>query len=318
VPGAQRRLQIALGLIWLVDGALQCQPLMFGRSFISQIILPNEAGQPSFIAAPISWSAHLIEPRVVLFNTFAAAIQLLIGLGLIYRPMVKSALLTSFGWAFGVWWIGEGLGGLLTGSASPLTGAPGAALLYVIAGAIAWPRDRSQPGGDADAVPGRRRARLVWAALWFGSAALWLLPPNRAAGAVHDQIANAPPGAGWLSSLHSALTSATGGRGLAIAIVAASLSAAIGTSAIVDRWARASLALSVAIGLVYFVIGQGMGGVLTGSGTDPGSGPLLILLAISLYQPRRARRRDQQPIEAGPRSPREPTAGRTLPTANVV
>ena len=34
----------------------------------------------------------------------------------------------------------EALGGLLIGTASPLTGAPGAALLYVLAGLIAWPR----------------------------------------------------------------------------------------------------------------------------------------------------------------------------------
>jgi hypothetical protein len=53
----------------------------------------------------------------------------LIGPGLIYRPTVKVALLASFGWSLGVWWIGEGLGGLSTGTASPLTGAPGAALL---------------------------------------------------------------------------------------------------------------------------------------------------------------------------------------------
>jgi hypothetical protein len=51
---------------------------------------------------------------------------------------------------------------------------------------------------------------------------------------------------------------------------------------LLDRCTKPFLALSVVIALGYFVVGQGMGGVLTGSGTDPGTGPLLILLAVSL------------------------------------
>ena len=229
--GAQRKLQIALGLIWLMDGALQLQPFMFGRAFVTQIIAPNETGQPGFVAAPIRLIAHLVEPRVALFNLFAVAIQVLIGFGLIYRPTVKPALLASFGWALGIWWIGEGLGGLFTGTASPLTGAPGAALLYVLAGLIAWPQGRWQTGRTAPGgLLGERGARTVWALLWLGSAALWLLPANRTDTAVHDAIANAPSGTRWLSSIHSTLAAATTGHGTAIAVGAASLSAAVGVN----------------------------------------------------------------------------------------
>ena len=293
--GAQRRLQVALGLIWLVDGALQLQPFMFSPSFVTQIIAPNAIRQPGFVAAPVTFMAHLIEPRVVLFNAFAATIQLLIGLGLIYRPTVKVALLASFGWALGIWWIGEGLGGLLTGTASPLTGAPGAALLYVLVGLIAWPAAGLQTGGAAARGRlGERGARGAWAVLWVGLAVLWLLPANRAAGAVHDAIANARSGAGWLSSVQSSVAAAAAGRGVAIAIVTACLSVAIGLGVLFDRWTKPFLALSVVIALVYFVVGQGMGGVLTGSGTDPGTGPLLILLAVSVYPAHRSR----QPVGA--------------------
>jgi hypothetical protein len=187
--GAQRKLQIALGVIWLVDGALQLQPFMFGRAFVTQIIAPNEADQPGFVAAPIRLVAHLIEPRIALFNLFAVAIQVLIGIGLMYRPTVKAALLTSFGWSLGVWWIGEGLGGLFTGTASPLTGAPGAALLYVLAGLIAWPQPCRETGRTAaGGALGERGARTAWASLWLGSATLWLLPANRA------DMAQAPDG----------------------------------------------------------------------------------------------------------------------------
>ena len=137
--GTERGLQLALGLIWLADGVLQLQSFMFTRSFVTQIIAPNTVDQPRFVAWPITLAEHLIEPRVALFNASAATIQILIGLGLLYRPTVRMALLSSFAWALGVWWIGEGLGGLFTGAASPLTGAPGAALLYVFAGLILWP-----------------------------------------------------------------------------------------------------------------------------------------------------------------------------------
>jgi hypothetical protein len=299
--GAQRALQIALGSIWVADGALQLQPFMFGRSFVTQIIIaPNAIGQPAFVAGPVTFMANLIEPRVALFNAFAATIQLLIGLGLIYRPTVKAALLASFGWALGVWWVGEGLGGLFTGTASPLTGAPGAALLYVVAGMIVWPRAACHTGSAAaGGVLGERGARGAWAVLWVGFAALWLSPANRAPDAVHDAIANAPSGAGWLTSIHSSVATLTAGHGLAMAIIAAGMSAAIGLAVLLDRWTRPLLALSVLVALIYFVIGQGMGGILTGSGNDPNTGPLLILLAASLYPSHRSR----QPLGSGIRSP---------------
>ncbi|MBV8221604.1 MAG: hypothetical protein JO325_24330 [Solirubrobacterales bacterium] len=271
-------------MIWLIDGALQLQPFMFGRGFVTQIIAPNEVDQPGFFAGPIRLAAHLIEPRMVMFNLFAATIQLLIGIGLIYRPTVKAALLTSFGWALGIWWIGEGLGGLFTGHASPLTGAPGAALLYLLAGLIAWPRDRSRTATTAaGGLLGERGARIAWALLWLGFAALWLLPANRSDTAVHDAIANAPSGSRWLSSIESTAAAAAAGHGVPIALSAAILSAAIGLAVLLAACPKPTLVLSTAIALGYFVVGQGLGGVLTGSGTDPGTGPLIALLAVSIY-----------------------------------
>ena len=303
---ATRKLQVALGLIWLVDGALQVQPFMFRRSFVTQIIAPNEVGQPGVIATPIRLMAHLIEPRVMWFNLLAVTLQVLIGLGLLYRPTVKAALLTSFGWALSVWWMGEGLGGLFTGHSSPLTGAPGAALLYVFAGLIAWPRDEPRTGTTAaGGILGERGALVAWALLWLGSSALWLLPANRSDTSVHDAIASAPSGARWLTSIQSAAASATAGRGLAIALAAAVLSAALGLSVLLTRRAKLALALATAIGLVCFLVGQGMGGILTGSGTDPGTGPLLILLAFAIYPVHRS----AQPL--GWRRRREPEQSQT-------
>ena len=281
IAPARRRLQIALGLLWLLDGALQLQPFMFTKGLATQILMPTTAGQPAPLAAAITSAAHLVEPHVALFNGFAALVEVLIGLALLWRPTVRIGLLVSFAWALGVWALGEGFGMVLTGDASPLTGAPGAALLYVLLGLLVWPTAVSSislPGAS-----NRRVARIAWGALWLGFAALWLEPANRSPAAVHDQIAAAPSGAHWLSALLSSAADATAGHGAAIAIGGAAVSAAIGLGVLAGRAPRLLLALSLLVALAYWVLGQGLGGILTGTATDPNSAPLLMLLAVAVH-----------------------------------
>ena len=288
--------QVVLGLLWLMDGLLQFQPYMFGKTFITGVLLPNAAGQPGIIASPITWIANLIEPHVVIFNAFAATLQVLIGLGLLYRRTVKPALLASFGWAIGIWFTGEGLGMIFTGGANPLTGAPGAALLYILAGVICWPRAERSPERTARArikaygLLGEHRTRLAWTALWLGSAVLWLLPANSSANATHDAIAAVPSGAGWLTSILNTPANATAGHGTAIAIVMAAISAAVGLAVLRNRRTTPALVIGVSISLIYWVIGQGFGGALTGQATDVGTAPLMLLIAGLLYGHSRRRR----------------------------
>jgi hypothetical protein len=78
-------------------------------------------------------------------------------------------------------------------------------------------------------------------------------------------------------------SSAAAGNGLAIAIVLAAISAAIGISVLLGWRSRELLALSCLLSLCYWVLGQGLGGIFTGSGTDPNAGPLFVLLAIAVY-----------------------------------
>ena len=68
-----------------------------------------------------------------------------IGVGLLYRPLVKPALFASFGWVLVVWWFGEAFGMLFMDMAQPLTGAPGGVLMYALIGLVAWPS--GHPGG---------------------------------------------------------------------------------------------------------------------------------------------------------------------------
>jgi len=272
---ARRTLQTALGLIWLLDGALQLQPFMYSPGFVHRL-LETTAGQPQWLASSIELGAHALGSNLVLLNTLSALTQFLIGLGLLYRPTVKGALAISFAWSLVVWGLAEGCGLMFTGSASPLTGAPGAVLLYAILGLIAWPT--AGPGG----LLGVRGARTTWAALWLVMAWLWLLPANSTANAVASAIRSAPSGAHWLSSAKHNVASAASGNGLPIAIALAILSVAIGV-AVAARWRSGTfLAFAVMLNLCYWIFGQGFGGILTGSGTDPNAGPLFVLFALAL------------------------------------
>jgi hypothetical protein len=273
---ARRAIQTVLGLIWLIDGALQFQSFMYSQGFV-QTITGGAAGQPYWLASSIRWAAHILGSNLTVLNTLSALTQVIIGLGLLYRPTVKGALAVSFAWSLIVWWFAEAFGFMFSSTASPLTGAPGAVLLYAIIGLLVWPTRR--PGGPL----GLRGARTTWAAVWLVMAWLWLLAPNSSANATSNAISAAPSGAAWLANLQHSVASALAGDGLLIALVLAGVSAAIGVAVAINWHPRAFLALAVILNLAYWVIGQGLGGILTGSGTDPNAGPLFILFAVGLY-----------------------------------
>src|SRR3954465_14053219 len=105
----RRRLQIALGLLWFLDGALQLQPFMLGTGFATQVIAPLAARQPHFVAGPVKWAANLIAAHPIAWDLPFATGQLLIGLGLLVPRTARLALAASLPWALGVWYFGEGL-----------------------------------------------------------------------------------------------------------------------------------------------------------------------------------------------------------------
>jgi hypothetical protein len=78
----RRGLQIVLGLLWLLDGALQLQPFMLGSGFARQVIGEAAAGQPHFVAGPVEWAADIIAAHPLLDVPFAA-VQLLLGVGMV-------------------------------------------------------------------------------------------------------------------------------------------------------------------------------------------------------------------------------------------
>ena len=56
----RRALQLGLAAIWLLDGVLQYQPVMFTKAF-GQMLGSTSAGNPGVIAHPINWNATLIS-----------------------------------------------------------------------------------------------------------------------------------------------------------------------------------------------------------------------------------------------------------------
>ncbi|MGH3187709.1 MAG: hypothetical protein ACRDPY_01670 [Streptosporangiaceae bacterium] len=285
-PDARRLLQLVLAGIWLLDGVLQYQSFMFTKAF-GQMLGATAAGNPGVIASPINWDARLVEQHTVALNAIFATIQLLLGLGIAWRPTVRLALGASIAWSLGVWWFGEGLGGVLNGAASPLNGAPGAVIIYALLAVLLWPADRGgrpAPFTAARAV-GAPVARALWLVLWLSLAYFALLPANRAPQALSGMIAGMESGEpGWLAAIDRGAASLVANQGLAASIVLAIALVLVAVGVYLPApAARGALILAIVVAAVIWVIGEAFGAILAGGATDPNSGPLLALLALAYW-----------------------------------
>ncbi len=208
---SQRVLQVALGLFWILDAALQFQPFMFSKNFVPTFVLANASGQPAVIHWAITNVGNFLAPHPAVWNSLFALTQLAIGVGLLFRRTVRPALALSFPYVLGVWVFGEGLGMLLTGSATALTGAPGSVLLYALIGLMAWPRRTERreatgdgPGSDApegiassaaaQGLGGAITPLVVWTGFWVLSAVLFILPDEPDATSISSAITGMAPG----------------------------------------------------------------------------------------------------------------------------
>jgi hypothetical protein len=283
---ARRVLQLILAATWLLDGLLQYQSAMYTTMF-GGMIGDSATGNPSVIAGPISWNAGLVEHHLVLLNTVFATVQLLLGLAIAYRPTVRVALAASIAWSLGVWWFGEGLGGVLSGAASPVSGAPGAVILYALLAVLLWPAGR--PGVTAPFVAARAvsapAARLLWLVLWGSLAYFALTPANRAPQALHDMMVGMTGGEpAWVTGLENHAVAVLDHQGLAASVVLAVALTVIAAGVFLPPpLARGALILALVVAAFIWVFGEAFGQILTGGGTDPNSAPLLALLALAYW-----------------------------------
>jgi hypothetical protein len=277
----RRHLQIALGLVWLLDGALQLQPFMLGSRFANEVIAPTAAGQPHVVSAPVLWGARVIAAHPAAWDVPFAAIQLLIGLGLLVPRTARLALAASLPWALGVWFFGESLAGLASGHASLLTGAPGAALLYGVLALAAW------PSSDPSREPPARWLPVAWAVLWVGAAIFQALPGQNTGSAVAGAIGSGAPG--LLGRLDGWLARWAPHHGTLIVVALVSCEALIGVGALHRRTRGPAAVAGLILALAIWVVAQDVGQLYSGQATDPNSAPLVALMAIAILGGHRAR-----------------------------
>lgn len=283
----RRKLTAALGLLWLVDAALQFQPYMFSLDFPNQQIKPVGAGSPQWVSSPAHWAGTLLAGHIIFWNTLFATTQLAIAVGIFFPKTRKQALALSVVWAVMVWWLGEGLGGVLAGPAAPLMGFPGAVIIYALIALLLWPRTPVDGECDsaASASPlGWLRPKLIWLLLWAAFTFETLRPANRSPSALHTMVAGMEAGEPtWIKSIDRAAAGILAHHGTEFSSILAILFAFIAVSVFIPAVTRIGLMTAVVLAGLIWVFGEDFGTLATGHATDPNSGPPLALFALCFW-----------------------------------
>jgi len=285
----RRWLQLLLAAIWVLDGILQYQTYMFSKDFSMTFLAGMAQGNPPWIASSIVGAAHFVASNPVLINAGFGTLQLGIGLAIAFRPTVRLGLAVSIAWSLIVWWFGEGLGLLLGGHASALSGAPGAVLLYGVLAVLLWPTAKNTAGSFVAARPvGVPAAKIIWAVLWVGLAALNLQPSQLTPDSVHSMVSGMSAGQpGWVAFLITAFSGISAHNGVVLSIVGAVILALIGVGIVLPRaFIRVVVIAALVAAAFIWVIGEALGALFGGQGTDVNSGPLLALIAAAYWPTR--------------------------------
>jgi hypothetical protein len=288
----QRTLQIVLGAIWILVGALKFQPNLLKSDFLSSFIRPMASGQPTLVGSTMNHMANFLSHEATMWVAVFGLIEIGIGVGLLFRRTVKAALAASFVWGVGIYIFGEGLGMVLTGDTSPLVGAPGAVCFYVLLGLMAWPTPRGERDERAEGIESSAAARglfggtgslIAWAAIWMFQAIIWMFPYNRSGNAIANQMAGTANGEpGWYAHFLTSFGHAFVGAGIWVAVILAAASVFIALGPLVSNRPQLYIGLGIGLSLAYWVTGQGLGELLTGGGTDPNNGPIIALIGLSV------------------------------------
>jgi hypothetical protein len=308
IKNATRRgVQIALGLLWLLDGLLQLQPLMFTHEFASQVIAPAAQGQPGFVSGPMQLFINLFSAQPALFNSFAAIIQLGIGVLILSKRTVKWGLIASVVWGLFVWYIGEGLGGVASGQTMILMGAPGAALIYALLALGVMPRKLAKSNDEHEDNRPAFWLAIVWAVLWIAGAVYQLLPGQNTVSDISSISGNASGAPGWMASLDTTVANAISGlskaanttgshmtsgqmshmpthaaTGFWFVLVLVAAQALIGIAVFIPGFTRKTAVIAgIILSLGFWVLGQSLGAYFSGLATDPSTAPLFVLLGIT-------------------------------------
>lgn len=293
---SRKTLQRILGFLWLMDGLLQLQPLMFSGNMINSIMKPMLQGQPGFIEPSLQFIVNQTTLHLALVNVLIAVVQICLGLGflLLSDRWVKELVIASIVWAFIVWYGGEGMSMLLTGQASVLSGAPGAVLLYPLLGFAIYPRRKSDPASQQGKVNVRydgllTRANLRWilSGFWFFAALLQLQPNWWQPGQISQTI-GAVIGQGGLDTVlvdpvlrQLSNIIANIEIPLNIALIVVFLALGIGLAVARRDQLRPFLIASIVVSVIIWYCTEALGMILTGMATDFNSGLLVVVIALA-------------------------------------
>ena len=56
-----RGIQIALGVVWLLDGLFQFKSFMYTHGIVTEVFAPAAKGQPGFIGGPMTYVRQLLR-----------------------------------------------------------------------------------------------------------------------------------------------------------------------------------------------------------------------------------------------------------------
>ncbi|HMK97794.1 MAG TPA: SCO family protein [Acidimicrobiales bacterium] len=292
-PAARRLLRVSFGLIWVLDGILQCQismPLGLG----SQVVQPAAAGSPA-------WVEHLVSAGTTIWDyhpviAAAAAVWAQVGIGLWLLAAARGnwsrlAGVASVGWGLVVWALGEAFGGIFAPGLSWQFGAPGAVLFYCVAGAlVALPE-----GAWRGPLLGKAVLRTM-GAFFVGMAFLQAWPgrgfwqgqprpgatPGQLVGMVQQMAQTAQPSilSGWVD----AFGRFDAAHGWAVNLFVVIALAAIGSAFVTarPRLVRTAVVAGVVVCLADWVLVEDFG-FFGGIGTDPNSMVPMALVFVAGY-----------------------------------
>ena len=272
------RLRIILGLLWILDGFIELQPKLFSNFLASLVLRSSDVNQPSIIHSQVLFVINILVRHPAIFNFFFVLIQLGVGFLIINPKTVRLGLKVSILWGLFIWYFGEGLGNLLTHSALLISGAPGAALLYVIIAIGLYPYKKTSS-----------KYLLNWFSIsvvgyYLIGIVLILANSMNLNMAISSMVhANAITSTGLISKLQSHFANFIAGRSHNIAFLIIFIYLLLAGSVLMNSRIRSiGIYLGIIIALFFWIIGQNFGGVLVGTATDLNSGPLVILMLLGL------------------------------------
>ncbi len=294
-PGARRLLRAGFGILWLFDGILQAQPQMAG-GLPGQVIQPAASASPAWVQHLVNWGATIWTYHPVQAGASSVWIQVGIGMWLIFAVhgwASRLAGLAGVAWGLVVWVFGEAFGGIFAPGLTVLFGAPGAVLIYAVAGALVALPERAWE------TPRAGRAVLAgMGAFFLGTALLQAWPgrgfwqgtqhgkPSSLTSMIQAMAGTSQPHV--LSVIVKSFGDFTAAHGFAVNLVAVLALAGLGAVCCVSaargdaRLARIGVIAGTVFCLADWVLIEDLG-FLGGLGTDPNSMIPLILLLSAGY-----------------------------------